>query len=207
MRAALLRAHFVEIAAHTIVRADRLARNHLLAHDDRLDVVAQIDDHVATLDALDDARDQLADTILKGLDYPRALGVADALEDHLLGFLRADAAELDGLQRFGLGVADLRLGVVELGAGEQRLALGRLEVLVLVIDHRPLAEGFVFAGLAVDVDHDVPLGAVVLLARRGERGFERLEDDLRLNAFFVRDDLDHHQHVLVHAFVALLAVR
>jgi hypothetical protein len=49
---------------------------------------------VAALDALDHAGDQFADAILPGVDDLRALGLAHALHDHLLGGLRGDAPEV-----------------------------------------------------------------------------------------------------------------
>jgi hypothetical protein len=45
---------------------------------------------MAEFDALDDAGDDLADAVLELLILPLALGVADLLEDDLLGGLRCD---------------------------------------------------------------------------------------------------------------------
>src|SRR3546814_10166736 len=68
---------------------------------------AEIDDDMAELDALDDAGDDLAGAVLEFLILPLALGVADLLEDDLLGGLGGDAAELDRRQRIDDEVADL----------------------------------------------------------------------------------------------------
>jgi hypothetical protein len=66
----------------------------------------EIDDDVAELDALDDAGDDLALAVLELFVLALALGVADLLEDDLLGGLRGDAAELDRGQRIDDIVAD-----------------------------------------------------------------------------------------------------
>src|SRR4029078_12269688 len=67
---------------------------------------AEVDDDVAELDALDDAGDDLADAVLELFELALALGVADLLEDHLLGGLGGDTPELDRGQRIDDEVAD-----------------------------------------------------------------------------------------------------
>ena len=63
---------------------------------------------MAELDPLDDAGDDLAGAVLE-FSLPLALGVADLLEDDLLGGLGGDAAELDRRQRVDDEVADRRV--------------------------------------------------------------------------------------------------
>ncbi len=79
--------------ADAVADADDFARDLLVAADDALGA-AEVDDDVAELDRLDDAGDDLADAVLELLVLALALGVADLLEDHLLGGLRVDAAEI-----------------------------------------------------------------------------------------------------------------
>ena len=67
---------------------------------------AEVDDHVAELDALHDAGDDLVGAVLELLVLALALGVADLLEDDLLGGLCGDAAELDRRQRVDDEIAD-----------------------------------------------------------------------------------------------------
>ena len=76
-----------------------------VAADDALGA-AEIDDDVAELDALDDAGDDLAGAVLELLILALALGIADLLEDDLLGGLGGDAAEFDRRQRIDDEVAD-----------------------------------------------------------------------------------------------------
>src|SRR5215217_7253106 len=68
---------------------------HLLGlGQQRLDALAQLHERVARVRLLDDAGDQLADAVPVFLEHHVALGLANALQDHLLGGLRGDAAEV-----------------------------------------------------------------------------------------------------------------
>src|SRR6185312_10885379 len=83
LRTARFGTHLEQVAAHAIAHAHRFARNRLVARDERLGVAAEIQIDIAALDALGDAVDQLAHAILVGIYHLRALGLADALHDHL----------------------------------------------------------------------------------------------------------------------------
>ena len=100
---------------------------------------AEVDDDVAALEAAHDAGDELALAVLVLVEDVLALGLADALEDDLLGGLRGDAAErlpgpvqveqvaellvlLLGLGLILLGVEDLEQELVaELGLEAEAL--------------------------------------------------------------------------------------
>src|SRR4029077_3745864 len=75
-----------------VARAVRLTR-HLVAHGQHGLGAAQVDDDVAALEPPHDARDELALAVLVLVEDVLALGLADALHDHLLGRLRGDASE------------------------------------------------------------------------------------------------------------------
>src|ERR1044072_1161785 len=60
----------------------------------RLDALAQLHERVAGVRLLDDAGDQLAHAVAVLLEHHVALGLADPLQDHLLGRLRGDPAEV-----------------------------------------------------------------------------------------------------------------
>ena len=55
----------------------------------------------ARVGLLDDAGDDVADAVLVLLEHHLALGLADALQDDLLGGLRGDAAEVVGRRDVG----------------------------------------------------------------------------------------------------------
>ena len=64
------------------------------ARQQRLDALAQLDQRVAVVGLLDDPGDQLADPVLVLLEHHLPLGLADPLQDHLLGGLGGDPAEV-----------------------------------------------------------------------------------------------------------------
>jgi hypothetical protein len=71
-----------------------LAVDLLGLRQQRLHALAQLHERVARVGLLDDAGDQLADAVAVLLEHHVALGLADPLQDHLLGGLRGDAAEV-----------------------------------------------------------------------------------------------------------------
>ena len=121
LRAALLAPHVVDIGADAVAILEVLARDQLVAADDRL-AAAEVDDDVAVFDALHRAVDDLADAVLVLVELAVALGLAHLLHDHLLGRLRGDAAEIHRRQLLGDEVADLGVGVALAGRGQRDLA-------------------------------------------------------------------------------------
>src|SRR5690606_30911387 len=83
-RTARLGTDFLEVGAHAITGAHRLARNHFLPGNERFRVPAEINEHIAALDALDDAGDEFTLAVLVLLHHLRALGLAHLLHDDLL---------------------------------------------------------------------------------------------------------------------------
>ena len=96
--------------ADAIALAVALARDLLLLGQDRVGA-AEVDDDVLLLEALHDAREELALAVLELVEDDVALGVAHLLDDVLLGRLRGDAPELLRRQLGEQLVADLGLRV------------------------------------------------------------------------------------------------
>ena len=168
--------------ADAVADADHLARDLLIAADDALGA-AEIDDDVAELDALDDAGDDLVGAILELFILPLALGIADLLENHLLGGLGGDPAELDRRQRVDDEVADRRALLELLRALEVDL----LEMVFGLFDdleHAPQAQ---IAGFAVELGADVVLGAVAGAGGTLDRVLHRLDDDALVDQLLARD--------------------
>ena len=198
LRAARLRAHFLQVRLDAVLRLGLLARNHVGARHEAFRVAAEVDVDAVAVDALDHAADQGADAVAVGIDHLRALGLAHLLHDHLLGLLRGDAAEGHRLHRLLDVAADFRLRIDLERILEPQLALGDLELLGVVGEHLPAAEGLVVAALAIDGDARIPLLAVLLAGGGRERSLERLEDHFLVDALLVGDGIDHHQNFLVH---------
>src|SRR5262245_34620884 len=94
----------LDILADAVV----LERGLLGGSQDRLDVLADVEDDRARLDAVDRARDQLALAAGELVEDLVALDLADALEHDLLGRLGADPAEHVAVELLGLDeVADV----------------------------------------------------------------------------------------------------
>src|SRR5262249_5297721 len=93
LRPTLLAPHVVDVGADPVSQAHVLARDHFVAADYGLGA-AEIDDHVAILDALDRAIADLAHAVLVFIELALTLGLADLLDNHLLGVLRRDAPEI-----------------------------------------------------------------------------------------------------------------
>ena len=126
-----------------------------------------------------------------------ALGIADLLQDDLLGRLRADAPEIDRLEGLFDVVADLDVGLLFLALGQQVL-LVHDHFLGLVGHDEPTAEGAVVASLAVDRDAHVHVFLEALLGGRGEGHLERGEHDFALDILLARQRIDHQQDVATH---------
>ena len=184
-------------AADAIAGAEDFARDELVAPHDGL-AAAEVDDDVAVFDALDGAVDDLADAVLELVELAVALGFAHLLHDHLLGTLRADAPEVDRVDLLLDDVAGLDAGPFLERVGQLDLALRKLELFAVVLQHRPASERLITAGLAIDRHPDVGLIAVLLLGSRSQRGFERLVDDVLVDTLLVGDHIGHQQNVLVH---------
>src|SRR3546814_5821392 len=92
LRAAAFAAHAGNDRARPVADAKHLARDLLVAADHAFRP-AQVDDDMAKLHPLHHAGDDLVHAVLELFILPLALGVADLLEDHLLGGLGSNAAD------------------------------------------------------------------------------------------------------------------
>ena len=196
---------------HPVVVA--LVPDLLRARQQRLDALAQLDQRVAVVRLLDDAVDQLADAVLVLVEHHLALGLADALQDHLLGGLRGDPPEVLGGDVAGLdlvlvGSQHLRieLGVLRfaqlarLRVDLLLLLLGRLvEQLLLQFGRQDQLEDAEVRGIAVEVDARVLGGAGGLLVR-GEQGIlERLHQRLGIDPLLLLQPPDRLYDLATHA--------
>ena len=137
LRPARLAVDLVDVGAHAVADAQVFLGDQVVARQQRLDA-ARFDDEVAALGALHRAGHERLAALEEVVEDLLALGVADLLQDHLLGGLRADAPEGLGLERLLEDVAQLGLGVLRERVGDRDLVGG---LLVLLVGHdRPAAE-------------------------------------------------------------------
>mmetsp|Transcript_43697 Transcript_43697/g.77008 ORF Transcript_43697/g.77008 Transcript_43697/m.77008 type:complete len:607 (+) Transcript_43697:292-2112(+) len=196
LRAALGRVHAEDDGAHAVTGAQVLLRDHLAALEAAFDAAA-LDNDVALVQALDRADEDLFAARHEVVQQLLALGIADLLQDDLLGGLGTDAADRHRLDRLLDMVVHLDVGNLLLSFEQQDLGIGVLQASLIGHD-MPAAEGLVLAGIAVHADADVGLTAVDLLGGRGQRGFHRTEHDIALHALLARDRIHQHQHFAVH---------
>ena len=112
-----------------------------------------------------------------------ALGVADLLQDHLLGGLRTDAADRDRLHGLFDVVTFLDLAHAVDGVGQQLLGVRVLQACGIG-HHQPAAEGFVLAVLAVHRHPNVHLATMQAFGGRGQCGLNGSKNDFTVHALF-----------------------
>jgi hypothetical protein len=181
----------------------------------RLDPLAKLDQRVALVGLLDDAGDQLADPVLVLLEHHHPFGLADPLQDHLLGGLRGDPAEVVGGDIAGLDLVlvgrdhlRVELGLLELfqlarlGVDLALFFLLRLgclgEQLLLQLDRQDQLEDAEVAGFVVEVDAGVfgrPWG---LLVGGEQRVGERIHQFVGGDALLLLERLDCLDDLLAH---------
>ena len=190
-----------------------LAVHLLAARQQRLDALAQLHERVARVGLLDDAGDQLADAVLVLVEHHVPLGLADPLQDHLLGGLRGDAAEV---LRRDVALVDLvavlhqpllidlgRLGVDQL-AGLRvdgrlaRLLLDLVEQLLLEVGRQDQLVDAEVAADAVDLDARVLGRLGRLLVGREERVLQRRHQAIGGDPLLALEDADGLDDLLGH---------
>src|SRR5690606_16535038 len=219
-RAARLAVDVLHVGHHAVAGSIGLPGRLLARGQDPLGASEVDDDVVALLEAAHDAADQLPLAVLELVEDDVALGVADALQEHLLGRLRGDAPE---------GAAGLLH--VEHGA-ELLVLLARALRVAGMPEHLKaelLADLGVEAVLARHLERDLPLRvfdllddghvleqidvAVVFVEPRLEltrwperrlgslenRSLHRFDEDLLFDALFLGDLLDDASEIDVEA--------
>src|SRR5262245_17942542 len=181
LRSARLPAHVVDESANAVAVAEGFPRQHFVAAHDRL-AATEIDDHVAVLDALDDAVDDIADAVLVFLILAITFGLAHFLYDHLLGRLRGDAAVFERRQGLGDIVADLGRGVALFRVLERDV---RRVVFDLVHDQQQAREPHL-AGLWIDLGADLGLATVARARRLLDGILHGGNDDAAVDRLFAR---------------------
>ena len=178
-----------------------LERALLGGGEDRLGVLADVEDDRARFDTVDGARDQLALAARELVEDLVALDLADALQDDLLGGLRADAPEHVAVELLGLDhVARLGVGVVLAGVVDRDLR----QLVLDLLDDEARTEDADPTGLGIDPDVDVlvardaPVGRLDAVLHRPD---ELLSRDLLLGVQLkegAHEVSTHHRLLLTH---------
>ena len=220
LRPLALAQHVEHEGLHPVTGAVALARRLLADREHRLRA-AEVDDDVAALEPQRDSRDDFALAVLVVVEDVLALGVARALDDHLLGGLRGDAAEALSVR---LQPEDVAVALV-LDAGlflvlrpvedleEQLVADLGLDSLLASFLQRDLVHRLdrvlhldaLHDGQGLEHFHDLLLLVVGRLDRavlaevllRGMRDgiLQRIDEDGELDALVLRDLVEDHVQV------------
>ena len=170
----------------------------LLAAQDDTFGAPQVDDHVATVETLGLAGEQLSDPVAVLPPDHLALCFLDLLIDHLLGGLSRDAGQR-GVEIVDRGLDHLsELGVFTEGLGFLDRDLGARIGQVVLFDNDLLCEHREPAGRTVEPRAVLFLGVVVLPGRSGVGLFQCIDDDLGVQAFLSADGLDGVQQFASH---------
>ena len=94
LRPTRLFAHVHDISPDAVAGIEVFARNDLLAPEQRLGA-AEIDDHIAELDAFHQTVHDVADPVLELVVLPAALRLTHLMNNDLFGGLRRYAAEIN----------------------------------------------------------------------------------------------------------------
>ena len=180
--------HGLDHGAHAVADRVVLRARLFLARNLRLDA-ADFRDDVAALEALDHRVDDFADALAELAVNLLALGLAHALRDDLLGGLRGDAAELLGFLRELDFHPDFGFVAVELAA--PRRARSRCAGVGDLGDDLAHGVELDLAGLEVEARPQVLVALEHLARRREVRVLDRADDDGRVDALVLRDDVDH----------------
>src|SRR5690606_2180152 len=178
----------VHPGANAVADPDVFFGDHFAAWQARLDL-ARFDDGVALVHALDGPRNNGLATLEEVVEHLLALGVADALQNGLLGGLRADASELFGLERLFDVLAHLNAGVDFLRVGVQLLLIGLLQARVIGHD-KPAPEALVGPGLAIYGHADIGFFFEAFFHGGCQGAFQRAEDYFARHVFFTRQGVN-----------------
>jgi hypothetical protein len=172
---------------------ERLTRRLLLARQERLGL-AEVEDDIAFLKALDHAVDEFALTSLILIVDDVPLGLAYLLDDHLFRRLRRNAPKPLYLKWDGQHIPDIRLQVVGSSLLKSDLAFG-----VIGLRHDGLRDRqFERAGLGIKMRLQVFGWAVPAFGGRQHRRLHPRQQDFLLDPFFPGDLLNNAKNLLIH---------
>ena len=178
--------YFPQEGTQPVTGAHSFARDHFFASDIGLGIVTQINVNTPSLGALDDTHHQLTHSVLKCFDDTRAFRLADFLYDYLLCGLRCDTPKIYRFYFILYPTTEFEFRIIFLGSGQGNLPQRKF-LLCIVFDDLPATEGFIVAGLAIDLHSDFDILATSF-ARSGRKGsFERIENYFFVDTFLVRD--------------------
>ena len=195
-RATQRQVHFSDDGANAVTRAEVFLRDHFAALQTAFDPAA-FNDQVALVHALDRADKNLFAARHEVVEQHLALGIADFLQNDLLGGHGTDTADRHAFNRLFDEVTHLDVFDFIAGICQQLFGIGVLQASLIGHD-QPAAKGFVAAAVTIDHDTHVDIARIELLAGRGQCKLDSAEHNIALNVLFARNRVDQHQEFTVH---------
>jgi hypothetical protein len=194
LRAARHLVHIEHDGPHVVVLAVVIPRDLLARRQETL-AALELDDDVAAVHLLHDAAHQGADLVGELLIDALPLGLAHALDEHLLGGLDGVAAELLERQRIAQRRSDFEMGIDDARFRERDL---RHRILDHLHDFEHAEERDAPGRI---VEHHLNAGrrAELLAPCRDQSGLERLDQVLTLDALLARDLTQGVQDLVIHS--------
>ena len=187
--------------AHAVAVAEVFTRQHLVARQQGFEA-ADFDNRTMALHPLYRAQHQAVFALQKVAQNLLTLSIADALQNHLLGGLRADAAKFHVFNRLFVVFADLQFGVrnffLDFFDGFLRIGVG----VVFVGHNQPAAKAVVFAGVAINGYTYIHMLAVGLfLGRAGQGKLQGAKHHIVTDILFTGQRLGQQQNFTAHAIL------
>jgi hypothetical protein len=176
--------------AKRVAIAQILFGNHLAAAQTPFHATG-FDNDVALVHAFDGTDKNIVATGHEVVEQHLALGVADFLQNHLLGRHGADTANGHRFNRLFDVLIHLNIGDLLFGFKQQNFLVRQLQT-SFVGDDVPAAESFVVARVAVQRHADIHVAFVQLLGGLGQGGLHGTQNHITLHVFLTGDRFDQH---------------
>ena len=187
---------FHDHGANAISAAQVFLGDHFGAAQTTFNATA-LDNQIAFVHALDAAHKNLVATGQKVGQQHFSLGVADFLQDHLLGSHGANAADRQRLDAFFDVLAFFNIRQTLFGVHQHLFSVRVLQA-GFIGHHQPTAEGFVHATVAVHGHTDVHIAGVQFFGGLGQRRLHSTKHQIALDIFLARDGVYQHEHFAIH---------
>src|SRR5471030_1850696 len=196
LRAAVLGADFLEQRTQTHANPESFARNDVFTSQQRLSVVAQVNDHVVAGHFLHGAGDDFTQALAVSINNLSTLGFANFLHDDLLGSLCSDTAELDGFDLFFdyITILGTRMRFCNLA----RPGFDSRIVQVCFFDDRPATECLVSTGVAIDFHTQIDFVLETFFGSSGQSQLQRFKNYVCRYALFIGYRLNNQQYFFAH---------
>ncbi len=184
-----------DVCLDPIPQAIMLPGHLLLGRQNRLGF-AHVHNDVPPVKALHNAVYQFALAVLVVLVGVFALGLAYVLDDHLLGGLRGDSAEIRGVQLDPETVADLSIRIQNLLCFLKRYFT--LGIFYFVDDVFKLEE-FNLSQFLVEVGLDLAVVTIPVFCRFEQRGLQRLDQGILIQILVFPDFFQYTVKLVYHS--------